>query len=314
MRIIASSGHPDIATVYMADMGEERYVEFVQSVQPPVPKREKWVLIVSTLFGCPVGCKICDAGAYFKGKMSGEQILKQIDFLVDRDFPGRRVDVRKFKVQFARMGEPALNPAVLDVLEELPARFDAPGLMPSVSTVAPAGCDDFFQRLLAIKNRLYGGGRFQLQFSIHSTDPVQRDQWIPVRKWDFAAIAAYGERFVAGGDRKVTLNFALSTESRLDTGTLFHYFDPTLFLVKLTPVNPTVSVTEANISSAIREGQEQSGGGVVDRLRDKGYEVLVSIGEWEENRIGSNCGQFIKRFQQSRLSMEDSYNYRLQEN
>jgi 23S rRNA (adenine2503-C2)-methyltransferase len=314
MKIIASSGHPDIATVYMADMGEEKYVEFVQSVQPPVPKREKWVLIVSTLFGCPVGCKICDAGGYFKGKMTKEQIMNQIDFLVDRDFPNRKVTVDKFKVQFARMGEPAMNPAVLDVLEELPSRFDAPGLMPSVSTIAPAGCDDFFRRLLEIKNRLYGNGRFQMQFSIHSTNPAQRDQWIPVKKWDFSAIAAYGERFVSAGDRKVTLNFALSTESEVNTDTLLRYFDPALFLIKLTPVNPTVSVTESNISSAITEGRERGDGEVIDRLRRSGYEVLVSVGEWEENRIGSNCGQFIKTFQQSQCSMEDSYIYQPREN
>ena len=298
----------------MADMGEEKYIEFVESVQPPVPKQEKWVLIVSTLFGCPVGCKICDAGGFYKGKMTKEQILAQIDFLVDRDFPNRKVTVDKFKVQFARMGEPALNPAVLDVLEELPTRFDAPGLMPSISTIAPAGSEHFFDKLVDIKSRLYGRGRFQLQFSIHSTDSSQRDQWIPVKKWDLAAIAGYGKRFVASGDRKVTLNFALSTESVVEADTLLRYFDPDLFLIKLTPVNPTISVKESNISSALCEGREQAGIAVMDGLRRSGYEVLISIGEWEENRIGSNCGQFIKKFQESELPMNDSYNYQLREN
>ena len=49
------------------------------------------------------------------------------------------------------MGEPTLNPAVLDVLDELPGLYDAPGLMPSISTVAPKGCDDFQERLMQIK-------------------------------------------------------------------------------------------------------------------------------------------------------------------
>ncbi len=35
-------------------------------------------------------------------------------------------------------GEPALNPSILDVLEELPRTYDAPGLVISLSTVAPA--------------------------------------------------------------------------------------------------------------------------------------------------------------------------------
>ncbi len=314
MKIIASSGHPDIATVYMADMGDEDYVEFVESVQPPVPKEEKWVLIVSTLFGCPVGCRICDAGGYYKGRLTKNQIMRQIDFLVDRYFPSRRVPVGKFKVQFARMGEPALNPAVLDVLEELPGRFDAPGLIPSVSTVAPAGSGDFFSRLLDIKNRLYDRGRFQLQFSIHSTDPVQRDEWIPVKKWDLETIARYGEGFVSSGDRKVTLNFALATGSRVDGEMLLRYFDPALFLIKVTPVNPTVSVTKNQIASALCEGVEHRGIPVVDDLGRRGYEVLVSIGEWEENRIGSNCGQYIKKFRESSLPMNDSYIYPTREN
>lgn len=37
MKIIGSSGHPDIATVYLGDLGNNRLIEFVESVQPPCP-------------------------------------------------------------------------------------------------------------------------------------------------------------------------------------------------------------------------------------------------------------------------------------
>ena len=44
MRVIAKTGNPEIATVYLAEMGPAKYVEFVESVQPPIPRSKKWVL------------------------------------------------------------------------------------------------------------------------------------------------------------------------------------------------------------------------------------------------------------------------------
>ena len=169
MNIIGKTGRDDIATVYLADFGNTSFVEFVESIQPPIPREEKWVLIVSTLFGCPVKCPICDAGGWYKGKLSKKEILSQIDYMILKRFPNRVVDVNKFKIQFARMGEPAFNMAVISVLKELPSLYEAKGLMPCISTVAPMGCGAFFNELLEVKEALYKNS-FQLQFSIHSTD------------------------------------------------------------------------------------------------------------------------------------------------
>ena len=62
----------------------------------------------------------CDAGDQFKGKLTKSEILAQIDTMVLNRFPNGIVPVPKFKIQFARMGEPSLNPHVLEVLEDLP--------------------------------------------------------------------------------------------------------------------------------------------------------------------------------------------------
>ncbi|MGB7875405.1 MAG: hypothetical protein WBL25_13560, partial [Anaerolineales bacterium] len=210
MKVFAVTGTPDVAEVFMADMGEGRMIEFVEALQPPYTRDERWILMISTLYGCPVKCQICDAGGGYRGKPTAEEILKQIDHMVYRWYPDGRVLSRKFKIQFARMGEPAFNMAVLDVLEALPRRYHAPGLMPSISTIAPHGTEAFFESLLDVKNRLFLNGRFQFQFSIHTTDVTLRDKLIPVRKWSFADMAAYGERFYSPGDRKITLNFALA--------------------------------------------------------------------------------------------------------
>lgn len=312
MRITASTGTEDVAVVYIADLGEGRLVECVESLQPPLPREQKWVLLVSTMCGCPVGCKMCDAGGQYRGKLSKEDIFAQIDYLVGLRYPGGAIPAAQFKIQFARMGEPALNDAVLDVLEELPARYQAPGLMPSVSTVAPHGARRFFDRLLSIKQAQYAGGRFQFQFSLHTTDETVRDQIIPVRKWTFAEMAEYGNQFYQDGDRKVTLNFALAQGMPVDPDRLLRHFDPARFLIKITPLNPTYRAVEHGLSSYLDPLRQAAGYPIVQALRSAGYDVIVSIGEVEENYIGSNCGQYVVRHLKAQQPIQDGYAYPIQ--
>lgn len=312
MRILARAGTEDVALVYLAEMRPSHYVEFVESVQPPLPRDKKWVLIISTLFGCPVDCEMCDAGGCYQGKLTSVEMMAQIDYLIRSRFPDGRVPTEKFKVQFARMGEPAFNSQVLEVLTELPRIYRAPGLMPSLSTIAPRGCDGFFNRLADIKNQNYSNGRFQLQFSIHTTDESLRDRIMPMDKWDFSQIAGYGERFFRSGDRKITLNFALADHLKVSAGVLKSTFDPARFAIKITPMNPTLKVREKGIQNLIDHESQAENLEWIQYLRQDGYEVIVSIGEMEENKIGSNCGQYIRRFlNRNQSSGHHSYQYKL---
>lgn len=292
MKVIGSTGHENLAVVYIAETSEGKAVEFVEALQPPLPREKKWVLIVSTLFGCPVKCSICDAGYFYKGKLSKEEILAQLDHLVDGRYPDRRVDVEKFKIQFARMGDPSFNHNVLDVLKELPSRYDAPGLLPCLSTIAPRKTDDFFEELLEIKKQLYAN-RFQLQFSIHTTDESARDRMMPVPKWTFSEMARYGERFFDKGGKKIALNFALEKNARVDSQILTRHFDPKMFLIKVTPLNPTYSVVQNQHISYIDPHSPSDASRLAKTLESSGYEVIVSIGEADENQLGSNCGQLV---------------------
>jgi 23S rRNA (adenine2503-C2)-methyltransferase len=309
MKVIASTGREDVAIVYIAEYEPGKLVECVESVQPPIPRQQKWVLLVSTMFGCPVGCQMCDAGGSYHGKLSHEQIFDQIDFMVYRRFASGEIPCQQFKIQFARMGEPSLNPSVLDVIDRLPQRYRAPGLMPSVSTIAPSGTGRFFERLLQIKKEKYAGGRFQLQFSLHSTDSAKRDELVPVKKWSFSEMAEYGERFYSPGDRKITLNFALVRGVPIDPAVLRAYFDPDRFLIKITPLNPTYRVMENRLESHIDPYREPGEDQVVRSLQDAGYDVIVSIGEVEENQIGSNCGQYLRTHLEADSKIEDGYTY-----
>ena len=294
MEVIHKTGKPDLATVYVAKLSDNSCIEFVESLQPPYNIDEKWVLVISTLKGCPVDCAICDAGGNYKGKLKEEEILWQIDYMVSKRFPDRQIHSKKFKIQFARMGDPAFNSNVISVLRKLPDIYPNANILPSISTIAPEGTDAFFEELIAVKNQFYKNGKFQMQFSIHCSDEVLKQELIPFKTWDFKKISDYGKRFYAKGDRKITLNFATPKGYPLDPSTLIEYFDPNIFIIKLTPVNPSRKSHDKNLSSLIHtKAQDPINQSIVKSFKDKSYDVILSIGEVEENQIGSNCGLYI---------------------
>lgn len=306
MEVIPVSGGEALALVFLVRFPDGRMCECVESTTPGVPRERKWVLIVSTLAGCPVGCPMCDAGALpYQGCLSAEEVLGQIDHLVRRRFPDGAVPTQRFKIQFARIGEPALNPAVLDALDLLPTRFRAPGLFPALSTIAPKGREAFFERLREVKDRRYVG-RFQLQFSVHSTAEAVRGRLIPIPHWSLEEVAAYGERFFRPGDRKVTLNFAAMEGVPVDAGVVARLFDPDRFLIKITPLNPTLQQRERGLANAMNLSAPDDFGPAVE-LRHRGYDVIVSVGELRENAIGSNCGQHVRAFLERGGEASDAY-------
>lgn len=312
MKIVARAGTEDIAMVYVGEFEDGELVEFVEAVQPPRPRDEKWVLMLSTLYGCPVECKMCDAGGFYHGKISKERLFSQIDYIVYKHFPEGNIPCKQFKIQFARMGEPAFNREVLEVLRELPARYQAPGLMPSLSTIAPAGVDKFFEELLAIKNELYSGGRFQFQFSLHTSDEQLRRKLIPVKTWTFEQMSAFGDKWYKDGDRKITLNFALAKDIPLEAESLLRYFDPSKFLIKITPLNPTYTAKSHGLNSYINQENGSKSDAFIQALETAGYQVIVSIGELEENKIGSNCGQYVLKHVMAETKLASGYLYKVE--
>lgn len=299
---------PGLATLYLADLGggDKRLVEFVDTLEPGVPKDRKWVLMISTQVGCAVGCRMCDAGAMgFHGNLSADEMLAQVRRVFAENpglDPARHP---KLKIHFARMGEPALNPAVLEALDRLARDYPHPGVMPSFSTVAPKTpvVTDFMERLRRVKDAHYGNGRFQLQFSLHATGEDRRREIVPVRKWSLGEVAEYGERFVGPGDRKVTLNFALSRGERLDAERLSAVFDPARFLIKVTPVNPTARADASRASFVWNEAP----GDIAEQaaeLRRRGFVVILSPSMPEEIEAETSCGQLWSAILKGRAERE----------
>lgn len=309
MRIISSTGREDLAVVYIAEANNGKLIEFVESLQPPKPREEKWVLIISTLYGCPVQCQICDAGMFYEGKIGREDLFAQIDYLITNRYPDRVISSKQFKIQFARMGEPSFNMNVLDVLDEFDLHYNAPGFIPSISTIAPISTDKFFERMLQIKCEKFSNGNFQFQFSIHTTDEKKRDELLPVKKWSFKKMAEYGEVFFQPSDRKVTLNFAATNEYPVEPKIVLEHFDPDKFIVKLTPLNPTYKSHRSRLTSYLGNEFSIKNYDIVEEFQKCGYEVIISIGELEENQIGSNCGQYVLTHIKNNLTHPEGYHY-----
>ncbi len=305
MEILGKYGKEDLATLYIAKQGNN-IVEFVESLQPPIPREEKWVLILSTMYGCPMKCLMCDAGEYYHGNLTKEQIFEQTDYMIKARYPDFTIPVNKFKIQFARMGEPALNDEVLEALKELPQRYNAKGLMPCLSTIAPKGATNFLIKLIEIKDDFYSNGNFQLQFSIHSTDEKERRKWLPDNIWTLEEINEYGERWFKEGDRKLTLNFALTEDSLIDPDVIAQIFSPEKFMIKMTPMNPTYKAQHHNLNSGITEENADSHP-LLNEFKKRGFDSLISIGDWEENKIGSNCGQFATHYMDGKVLLKPTY-------
>jgi 23S rRNA (adenine2503-C2)-methyltransferase len=290
----ATVGREGLAFVYMLQLDDDprHLVETVDSIDPRYPRADKAVIIISTQFGCPVGCLMCDAGGQFEGNLTAEQMLAQVRFVSARR--PENLASRKLKVHFARMGEPALNPAVLEALEQLPTELPTPHLLPCISTVAPRGSQAFFAELQRIKKRRYDG-HFQLQFSINTTDETLRRRLIPTPHLELGAIAELAGAFCKRpDDRKVVLNFALGCDFPVDVDLLARRFDSARFMVKLTPINPTEQAQRSGLTTILSAADPASADALAGRLRQRGFDTVVSIGESEETDIGSNCGQFVR--------------------
>ncbi|MDA3862944.1 MAG: radical SAM protein [Deltaproteobacteria bacterium] len=307
MKVLRTTPESDIARVYVAELEDGSRIEFVQSVQPPLNRSQKWVLILSTLKGCPVDCPICDAGGSYNGIISAEEMLAQIDYLVDSFYPRGVIEVEKWKLQFARMGDPLFNFAVPEVLRVIPERYQVTGrTIVSLSTIAPHNCLEQLQEIVRIKDQYYSGGNFQFQFSLHTTCEQERRKLVPVKTLSFSQMAQFGQYFQRPGDQKITLNFAAVQGFPLEADKLARIFSPKHFLIKLTPVNPTFSSRKNKLKGVIEPGNRKNNLKIINLFKRAGYDVILSIGDLQENEIGSNCGMYSNSDSDCQVSQTES--------
>jgi 23S rRNA (adenine2503-C2)-methyltransferase len=260
---------------------------------PLLPLTEKWVVTISTQYGCSMNCSFCDVPKVGPGRNATfkdliHQVLTGIKLHPEITWTNR------LNVHFARMGEPTWNPSVLDAAKWMKEHLDAEyKVHPVVSTMMPRNniwLKTFIHTWMRIKNRLYLGNA-GLQLSINSTNEEERTNMFSGNACTLKEISKIMEGIIPAG-RKITLNFAVA-EYEINPEVLLEFFDPDYFIVKLTPMHKT--------EKAITNGIQTNGDyttyhpyQVIEKsLQQMGYDVLVFIASEYEDLGRITCGNAI---------------------
>lgn len=260
---------------------------------PLLPLSEKWVVTISTQYGCSMGCKFCDVPKAGPGT-NATLLDLQDQIRTAIGLPGAPRQTKRFNVHFARMGEPTWNPDVLLCAEWIRQELDDLNPHPVVSTMMPARnrwLGVFLQRWMDIKNEEFLGNA-GLQISINSTDEGERFQMFNGNACTLDEIRDLIHQVHKPIGRKITLNFAVAGYT-VDPAELYRRFSPDFFIIKLTPMHKTAKATAVGIKTTGDYTTPEPYLELEDRLKKEGYEVLTFIASRDEDEGRVTCGNAI---------------------
>ncbi len=263
-----------------------------------MPLSEKWVVTISTQYGCSMGCVFCDVPKVGPGRNA---TLNDLTMQVKAAL-GLHRDIcltKRLNVHYARMGEPTFNRNILAhaawLKEEVEPFVGDSHIHPVVSTMLPRRNKKllkFLQKWCSIKNYVYEGSA-GLQFSINSTSDKQREFLFNGNSLCLSAISEIGAMLPWPRGRKYALNIALADGNEIDAGRMASLFSPDKFMVKITPIHVTTA-TELN-------GVKTTGGYtdftpyrvIEEQLKNVGFDVLVFVPSLDEDMGRITCGNAI---------------------
>jgi len=203
-------------------------------------RKERWMIGVSCMSGCPVRCKFCATGQLKRYRnLTAEEIVEQVEFILNKNPDFNPEDSQEFKINYTRMGEPFLNiEAVRKAIEIIDSRYK--NVHHYISTIGVEDSDFSW-----IKDNI------TLQVSLHSLDEDKRNWLIPFKKK--MTIEQLG-RIRTESNLKTTLNMTLVDENDFDIDRLKAYFDKDCFFIKLSPINENEVSNSNNMGKGIVEG------------------------------------------------------------
>lgn len=268
-----------------------------------MPLTEKWVITLSTQYGCPMKCTFCDVpNLKFKGNASFDDLKNQL-FNAIKLFPTIPYTER-LNLHYARMGEPIFNKNVFEftrwlaenkhtIQNELGLRIEV--LHPVLTTSLPKSLSSLEARIndwCGIKNDMFNG-QAGLQFSINSSDDEQRNQMFQNLSLDLESFSKIAEKLHDPIGRKYCLNFAYSTDFIIDAKRIAKLFDPEKFMCKITPIHN---------NNACNQNQIETVGGYdswlpykkpEEDLKAAGFDVLVFVPSMDEENGLVTCGNAV---------------------
>lgn len=264
-----------------------------------MPLSEKWVVTVSTQYGCAMNCKFCDVPKVGVGiNATKKDLLDQITNAIDL-YPDVSA-TKRLNIHYARMGEPTFNRNVLqatkEVTKHIRSRLGRSLVHPVISTMLPRKNRKLMEFLnewtIDIKNERFRGNA-GLQFSINSTSNKQREFLFSKNSHNIEEISKIGKHLVDPIGRKYALNFALADNSEVDAIKLKRLFDPKKFMVKITPLHETNACKGNNIHTTDGYTSFVPYEEVEKRLKNEGFDVLVFVPSADEESGRITCGNAI---------------------
>lgn len=277
-------------------MGLTREIKHVEH-QKMLPLTEKWVITISTQYGCSMRCKFCDVPKVGKGiNVTYDDLKNQI--ITGLSLHPEIKSTKRLNVHYARMGEPTWNRTVLDftrnMSRELYPYIGRSLIHPVVSTMLPKGnryLNEYLNEWMEIKNYDFRGDA-GLQFSINSTSDEEREDMFSGSSLSLTEISEIGKMIETPKGRKITLNFAVAGYE-VNAEKLRELFSPDKFVVKLTPMHKTHTALENGIKTNGDYTTMYPYSHIEENLKKVGFDVLVFIASEYEDLGRITCGNAI---------------------
>lgn len=264
----------------------------------PMPLTEKWVITISTQYGCSMNCIFCDVPKVGPGINATYDDLNNQILTAIRQNPEIK-HTKRLNIHYARMGEPTWNRKVLLNAMELPELIKPylgdSLIHPVVSTMLPKHNKDLVHFLcdwVRIKNDTYNGNA-GLQFSINSTDDNQRSYLFAGNSLSLDEISEIGKQLPMPIGRKYALNFALADNTIIEGSRLKELFEPAKFMCKITPLHRTSSCEQHGIATTDGYESFTPYKAVEEDLKNNGFDVIVFIPSYDEDNGLITCGNAI---------------------
>lgn len=266
------------------------------------PLQEKWVITLSTQYGCVMKCTFCDVpNIQFNGNVSFDDLKKQfytgLSAYKDIGYTDR------LNIHFARMGEPIFNVSVFifsewlakgkaQIQRETGIRIEV--IHPVLTTMCPeySNTEDRIKTWASYKNDLFNG-QAGLQLSINSTSNDQRNKLFGGSSKSLEEIAKIAEKLPTPLGRKYCLNFAYASGNEVDGKKLATLFNPEDWMVKITPIHNNTACKENGIKTLDGYSSYQAYREPEDSFKAAGFDTLVFIPSQDEEDGLVTCGNAI---------------------
>lgn len=267
-----------------------------------MPLQEKWVITLSTQYGCVMNCTFCDVpNIKFAGNVSFSDLKKQLYTAFNVYSQIKYTD--RLNIHFARMGEPVFNNAVFEFSEWLATnkrqiQDETSVRVEVVHPVLTTMCPDYKhteERILkwgSYKNTLFNG-QAGLQLSINTTSDKQRDSMFGGSSLSLLEISSIADKLPQPIGRKYCINIAYASGNEVDGKKLSNLFDSDKWMVKITPIHNNTACTNNNIKTIDGYSEYLPYKEPEENCKSAGFDTLVFIPSQDEEDGLVTCGNAI---------------------